>query len=167
MSQDTSKHLQTVLDRMVNRVGDPASIASSIPNDVIVTALQNLEHGVMEMFHNIQAVGTQVDYSRLVIQMIQRVLVEKNIISEEDLKAKFDKEVQQPMIEFRQAMQEKLRQAVMEQKGNIQQTVQGEAEGDLEDSMEEPSDSDVMLSSERFGGIKVFGRKNDQEEQQS
>jgi len=175
------KKMQNIVDQMLKQAtnadphilgpdGEPANGELS-QIEVLAVIAQNLEMGMMQLAKSQQHLGIALDTSRLTIQMLVSVLVEKDVLNEEEFKERYKTDVADKMIEMQKQLQEEYekhqaKQQAIEQGGCTQsEDCNKEVENCSPDcdchSKNESIDSDVVLPSEREGNVVRFPAKKE------
>ena len=120
-----TKDMQQIVDTMLKQGSEPDSyilgpdgcIANGQPDqiEVLSMVIQNLEMGMMHLVQNQQSMGMALDTSRLTIQLLIRMLVEKELVGEEEFKTRYKTDVAEKMIEMQKQLQEQIKKQIKEQ----------------------------------------------------
>lgn len=173
------KRPEDIIAEMLRKAGTPAPDILSVggqPMDrpdeiqILIMAVQNLEHGFLQLAGGQEHLGIILDTTRLTLQMIMNIMIEKGIISKEDANERYKKEVAEEIMRRQKAAQEEVMKQVEQAKAEAEQ-VKKEAMESVKEAVEEnvgpsktdmeqaPFKSDVVLPSERAGQVIRFPSK--------
>ena len=148
-----------------NMLGEASSVPSTgdmlhgqNPFEAINRVLKHLEQGIMHLSGTIQSVGSALDVIQLQVQMTWNILVEKGIVTKEELKAKYKTDVmdivEQQQKQYQEQMQRAIAQAQEQSKEPTEQVKEQEPVQPEEQKAEEKPDpataSNVVLPSQKF-----------------
>ena len=152
------KHIENVISQIMNEASsgapnlDPGGIDRI---EMLAGMVAQLEQGLVQVSGAQQTMALAIDTSRLAVQMILRVLMEKEVISEEDAQAQFKKEVTEPILKIQEKMNERIKEAMKEDSvQHAEKSCENNKECSNcscaeEEEEEEENDSDVVLASEK------------------
>jgi hypothetical protein len=127
-------------------------------------AIQAMDGGMMQMQDIMQRLGQGLDIAHLQLRMITNILVDKNIITIEELKEQYQTDVVDELKKVRAAQEEKMKEAMEQAQAGVQTrdtkehdctectSCHNHEEEEVEES--EAVESDVVLPSERNETVK-------------
>jgi hypothetical protein len=175
-----TKDIQQIVDEMIKKASNPdphilapgGGPASGEPSQVEILAMviQRIEMGMNQLAQSQQSYGIALDASRLTIQLLVRMMAEKNVFSEDEFKERYETDVVEKMNQMQKQMQEQYEKHMKEQKNKEEKTpgpIEMPTEQDdscdcgseCKKCSEEDSKSDVVLPSERKGKVIKFPSK--------
>jgi chromosome condensin MukBEF ATPase and DNA-binding subunit MukB len=153
--QEQKQHVQEVINKMLQDASPAGNMGGA---EAAMGMIQHLERGLMEIAHSNQMLAQGLDFARLTIQMLQRVLVDADIVSKEDLEQRYENEVKRPMAEAQEQIKEQMKAAIAAQQQAAAKSTEPTQEPNP-DLAAPAGDDGFQLPSEKFGGPKVFGKK--------
>lgn len=117
-------HLQEVLNKMIGELDGGGIITPGMkePQNPIEYMQQfgaHLEQGMMELYQNISQLGQMLDIARLHNYMLTKILLDKGVVTKEELDERYKTEVEDELIKqqelMRKRMEEHLQKAVEEE----------------------------------------------------
>ena len=162
---DDKTHLQKTIDEMLGKASgaseiiDPSQIIDN-PVEQMTKIAQHLEYGLMQMSGTIQSLGSAIDVIQLQIQMTWKMLIEKEIVTKEELAEKYKTDVITQIEKAKKEYQEQMQKAILEAQDKKnqgpKQTVK-ESKPEQDNKLKKISDtsSNVILPSQKHE-TKVF-----------
>ncbi len=174
------KQIQDVVAQMLKQAGasDPYILApdgqpvSAEPNELQILAMvvQNLEMGMVQIAGAQESIGMNMDASRLTIQMLINVLVDKGICTREELEKRYKTDVADKILERQKQIKEQVEKQIeeaqaagkslaVEQDIAIHKAPQQPTE---EPQEENAGPADITLPSERPNNVVRFPSKKEE-----
>jgi len=120
--------------------------------DKLEAMVEGLDDGLMRASKAIQTIGQGLDILHLKILMVVDMLLDKGIVTKEEITEKYAKQMQQRIDEMQQVQQEKIEEAIRhtQETSGIKTRDVEECCGECDEhNCEEECESDVVLPSER------------------
>ena len=134
-------------------------------------AMGQLEQTTIQLMQHVQMMAESMDVMRLSNDMYARIMVEKEIITKEEIKEYFEENVVQVLQKAREAQMQQFERmqneakAEMENQVGLAPEVEEDCEpcGDCKDC-EEECECEPVLASEKAGEVIKFGKKEEEDE---
>ncbi len=124
--------------------------------------MSRLEQGVTQLSHGMQQMSMEINLGKLSTQMLFNIIIEKGIMTKEELNDKYKTDVVDAMMRLQEDIQKKTEKAIeeMQKEQEIQDEKQEEVQEAIEEEEEEEETGEPILASER---AKETIRFNDNE----
>jgi hypothetical protein len=144
------KDIERILKTAENQPGSPLAGIAGVYKQMQTFSvyLHHLETGLVHMAQDLQALGFGA-------QMVLKILVDKEILTEEELEKLYVAQVLNPMEKAVKEMEAKAQEA-NEKIQEIQEATEKIIEEEEEEQEESPVKSDVVLASERGNNVIKF-----------
>lgn len=141
----------------------PSSMQNNYPDEIQILsmAVQNLEHGFLQLALGQEQLGVVIDTARLTLQMILNIMIEKNIISKEEATERYKRDVAEEIMRRQQAAKEEMMKQVEQAKADAAQA-EKEAMDKVKEAVEEVTESNVVLPSEKVGKVIRFPSRKEE-----
>jgi gas vesicle protein len=164
----TDKRIEDIVEKMLEQAGTPdpnilapdgMPVGEPSEIQVLTVVVQNLEMGFMQLAQAQESLGIVIDTARLTLQMIVNLMIEKELVSKEEMQTRYKTDVAEKVMERQKQRQEEIQKQITKAQAEA-----GKAQEDIQEirnsKPEASSNSDVVLPSERAGGPITFPRKD-------
>jgi len=110
------EHVQKVIDEMLKQASPMGDIltpgGANDPMKVMGEVAAQLEQSMMEMYKGIHKLSQGLDISRLQNHMVLNILVDKGIVTKEEVETRYKKDVEDEMQKMRKKIEEKMNEQI-------------------------------------------------------
>ena len=138
-------------DRIVQEIIGQASGAQPNPMRKLEIAVEAMDEGLMRIGEGMQRMAQGLDMAHFKILMILEILIDKGVVTKEEVEGVYKQKVQVKLDAIRQRQQEEMQKAIEQ----AQQKIQNNAGVKVRELEPEPEvKSDVVLPSEQHKTVK-------------
>ena len=163
----TDKKIEEVVKKMLQQAGTPdpnilkpdgRPVNEPDEIQILTVVVQNLEMGFMQLAQSQESIGISLDAARLTIQMLVNLIIEKGLVSKEEMQERYKKDVGEKIREHQKKRQEEIQKQIEEAKAEAEQAQKEIIDEKPEKETEEvPNGSaEIMLPSEKHGKVITF-----------
>lgn len=114
-------HLEDVISKMMGELGGSDIVTPGMkepqnPMGYMQQVGEHLEQGMMELYENISQLGQMLDIARLHNFMLTKILVDKGVVTKEEIEQRYQTEVEEELKKqqemMRKRMEEHLQQSI-------------------------------------------------------
>ena len=143
---------QEIFDEILGQtISGQASATPAGQMNQLKAILQAMDGGLMQLSQSVQILGQGLDLTQLKINMIMNVLVDKGIVTKEEIEERFKKDVTENLKKMREKQEQEIQQKLQEIEEKSEVKTREIKEEDCSDCENCTCDkeSDVVLPSER------------------